>query len=839
MRAYGQHVGTLLTASAGSRWGRVVAARVPIVLRCIACGALVALAGFAPSSARANACPNETLRAEANSISLPDCRAYELVSPAYKQGYELKLAGISPSGEAVTGSSLGSFAGSKQDSNLEGAFYEIGRGASGWSDLAISPPAENGDSCNAETTCFATPSAQGDSSLWVLRTPTEPRGTIYRRETSGDFVAVGPMQPTAEIRTGEQGASVIVGASSDLQTVLFTTPAQGNPRNKEFWPGDSTVDGGTSTGKSLYEYTGTGNSAPLLVGVHGSEASSTSAKAQLISQCGTELGSEDSMYNALSRDGEVVFFTAESGLSGTCEGPNGSGEYGTGPAVNELWARVDGTESVPISEPSVAQCTECHTAHTTPAVVEQPAVFQGASEDGTKVFFTTEQELLPGTKGDNLYEYDFDAPQGQKVSLLSGAAQPAELKGVARIAPDGARVYYIAGAVLASNKNAENATAQAGAQNLYVYDSQEKLTSFVATVWSSSDQAHALKVCLGLRTGGEIGLCEESVFTYSKELWRAADRRPAVTTEDGQYFVFQSSADITKDDTGVTPQVFEYNAVNGELTRVSRGQDGYNNNGNTNVAPAFIPITGYTASDKPGGNGVGLPGLSGVSADGSEVVFSTGDALTPGALDEDEIVPGGRCLEEEEGECIYYEPAVLAENFYEYRSEGAISDGQVSLIDRASTALATGGVLPLAGLRGIDASGNDIFFSSTEPLVGQVADTEINWYDARVDGGFPAPRTPTGCSDDSCQGPLAAAPALQPPLTAMQPGGENLTPTIKPLTQTQELKQALKRCKRKKNKKERENCERRARKRYGGEGKANSSKRSRHHKAKQLHRHHR
>jgi Tol biopolymer transport system component len=52
-------------------------------------------------------------------------------------------------------------------------------------------------------------------------------------------------------------------------------------------------------------------------------------------------------------------------------------------------------------------------------------------------------------------------------------------------------------------------------------------------------------------------------------------------TPDGRFLVFTSHRALTADDTrGDGPaQVYEYDAQTGTLTRVSIGQDGYNENG--------------------------------------------------------------------------------------------------------------------------------------------------------------------------------------------------------------------------------------------------------------------
>ena len=60
----------------------------------------------------AGGCPNEAIRKEQGSTRLPDCRAYELVSPVYKGGYGAgKIEAVAGNGEGVAFFSPGQFAG--------------------------------------------------------------------------------------------------------------------------------------------------------------------------------------------------------------------------------------------------------------------------------------------------------------------------------------------------------------------------------------------------------------------------------------------------------------------------------------------------------------------------------------------------------------------------------------------------------------------------------------------------------------------------------------------------------------------------------------------------------
>lgn len=88
-------------------------------------------------------------------------------------------------------------------------------------------------------------------------------------------------------------------------------------------------------------------------------------------------------------------------------------------------------------------------------------------------------------------------------------------------------------------------------------------------------------------------------------------------------------------------------------------------------------------------------------------------------------------------------------------------DGKTSLIsDGVSDFPASAFGLP--AVRGVTAGGRDVFYSIVDPgRTGYEQDGVGNLYDARVDGGFPVPTAPVHCSEESCQGPLQAAPGLR------------------------------------------------------------------------------
>ena len=189
-----------------------------------------------------------------------------------------------------------------------------------------------------------------------------------------------------------------------------------------------------------------------------------------------------------------------------------------------------------------------------------------------------------------------------------------------------------------------------------------------------------------------------------------------------------------------------------------------------------------------------------ISEDGSEVVFTSADRLTPAA-------------------------AVGEEDAYEFHwADGASLDGEVGLLANGHrfSGFAT------SPLRAIDASGRDAYLESPQQLVAQHTSTALALYDARIDGGFPAPVSPVECEGEACHGAIGVAPSLSAPSSTGTPTVGNLTPGTtafpsptgakpkpKPLTRAQKLARALKACAKDKSKKKRATCRAQARRRYG------------------------
>ncbi len=722
----------------------------------------------APGAAFAGeGCPNEQLRAENNSTALPDCRAYEMVTPADKNSALVEpvpVPTVAADGSSLAGTTQEGFAGLANDEfRTEGAFYRFSRTASGWVTSPLNP---------YRGTLWGI-GAGGLDSVWGPAEPQTTSAPLRLRGADGSLSEIGPAWPPApEPNLYANPLFVEGGAASAVNGVVFTVREPGF-----LWPFDSTIAEDSMSNRlepviahSLYEYKGIGNTTPSLVGVSGGAGSTA-----LVSQCGTELGDGTrGEYNAVSGDGGTVFFMAVGADVFHCGGVE--------PPADELFARIEGSHTVAISEPSATDCPLCDTS--TPA----DATFQGASADGSKVFFTTTQPLLGRDMSGNLYEYDFDPPVGgARVVRVSGGdesvSEPtADVQGVTAISEDGSHVYFVAKGVLTTVANGAGEHAQSGAENFYVYERDAEYpdgrTVFIAT-------------CEGI------------------------GREQSQTTPDGRFLAFASGCRLTPGDTSSARQVFEYDAQTGSLVRVSTGPEELDSNGSTAEEGASIV---KQINEGAGARGGALART--MSDDGSFVFFESPVGLTPQALNGVKVTEksslGGPLGGPGTGEPIY------AENVYEYH------DGRVWLIGSDASPAESQSKVALIGTT---ASGGDVFFRTEDPLVLQDTDTQVDFYDARVGGGFPAPVVPTGCVGDACQGSPSTPPGFGAPSSVVFSGGGNVVPPVsgpvvapKTLTAAQKLSRALKVCL-KEPRRRRSSCEAKAERRYGHSSRAVKSDR--------------
>jgi hypothetical protein len=668
---------------------------------------------------------------------LPDGRQYELVTPPQKDGALIGAVfggafavppAIARDGMDLVAVSIQCFANTPSCTavrNPEGEPYEFARTPQGWVTHPLAAPLTKFGVSSLWT-------ASAESHTALLSAPTPPSGgdAFYTSSGGGEPVEIGPL---GEGREGTGGGSAFTKiedlvATSDFSHVVYF--------GKRFW----SLDGAPENGSSLYEYAGR-SPHPLSVGVTGGQGSTS-----LIGGCGTYLGSAaqthfknaTNAYGSLSESGRTVYFTVP-GCGGEPE------------EASSLYARVDGesadahTVSISTPVPSSCKSVECQTAP------PHGGFFAGASSEGSRVFFTSTGQLTDnasqgtgqagsecdkaGSAGCNLYESICTEPCGkpgeeliakerQLIDISEGAKATGgpRVQGVMAISTDGTHVYFVAHGVLTETPNSQGQTALQGADNLYVHADGQPV-KFIVSLPKADEEVFP-----------EVG----SEWTEGIEL--------ANVTPDGRFLVFLSHGALTPDDTRhLGPaQVYRYDAQTGALVRISIGEDGYNDNGNSGTGEA-----GITKAEV--GDVLGVAPARGnptMSNDGEYVFFESPVGLAPGALDD--VHPVGE--------------AALAENVYEYHN------GSVSLISDGKDTTPTSAALNIVSstrLLGSDETGSNVFFATNDPLTSQDTDTQRDYYDARIctqEEPCPhQPQEPTPCQEEGCHTPTT--PPSPTPLT--------------------------------------------------------------------------
>ena len=433
-------------------------------------------------------------------------------------------------------------------------------------------------------------------------------------------------------------------------------------------------------------------------------------------------------------------------------------------------------------------------------------MFRTASSDGSEVFFTSGRKLTPestaGGKEDyDLYAYDAEAPEDSRLTDLTvdhNAGETANVRGaLLGASEDGSYVYFVATGVLSSGENAQGEKAVRSADNLYLAhrDGAQGWTTTYITTLVSEDA--------GDWAGGPT---DENQF-YS------LDELTARVTPDGRYLAFMSQRSLTGFHnidavSGAADQeVYEYDASANSIVCASCNPSGarptgiYDHDLAADVGKTHegewlaASIPGWTALLR--GEAYYQPRYL---SNSGRLFFDSPEAYVPddanGVEDVYEYEPGGVGTCTSGAGCI-----------------GPISAGagpEESLFEDAS------------------ANGNDVFFRTAVPLVGEDHDTSYDLYDAHVcsaaepcslhEASLPQQKCGTG---EACR-PLATPVSVfgSPASSTPSSDGNLLAPapvksTVKPLTRTQKLAKALKACRRDMSKSKRLSCEALARKRYG------------------------
>jgi hypothetical protein len=460
------------------------------------------------ATAPADDCSNAAVRAQqgAQAETLPDCMAYEQVSPERTSGQRAGILTVSDDGNAGVFHSFGGLADTENLPDL-GVQYATQRTPGGWTASAMAPPAA--DFPFIGTTAAQDWTPDGSGSLWFVNLKKDEgtnNWTPVEREPDGTFQIAGVTQKNDPLMQGP------VGTSSDLRTVVQSTTTR-PPLT------DGTVDTRNTNKASLYvsRRSATGSLST-------SQVAYRAGATMFPATCAVSLGSNNRARAAVSADGTKIFF------SSACKTP----------ADQRVWAKVGDADPIDLS---ASQCDDGNCGS------EAVALFEGAARDGSRVFFTTQQKLVDGdqdtTKKNDLYEYDFNAT-GDKLRPITSSleAEGAGVVRVVRVAEDGSHVYFVANGRPLATANARGKAPVSGDQNLYVYRRVEGQATGNITFIGALDPV------------------------ADSALWSV--RIPAATTPDGRFLLFLSAANLTGEKLAGDnfPDLYRYDSQNDELRRI-------------------------------------------------------------------------------------------------------------------------------------------------------------------------------------------------------------------------------------------------------------------------------
>jgi hypothetical protein len=476
-------------------------------------------------------CPNEQLRVENNSLKLPDCRAYELVSPADKSGgvggvlnFEWGHQAPNPMQATSDGSGI-VYSGEHFFEPQVGRLveYASSRNIGGWGTVGVTPFGQESDN-------FSTIVASSANLSSYLVTTEE--GAQYSSEAPEGYrdlyVAsqVGSLTPLITKKPPDRTPAefgyfdgsqafrlVATSTSEDMSRVYFEA--------NDALSGTGAIDGGPDE-NNVYRWD---DGQLRLVNVLPDGVTEPNAT------LGFEYGDEVNLIrtpdldHAVSTNGLRAFWTDENATPTTHLYLRES--YFVGDQESE--------RTVPIDE-----------------AVGGGGEFISASSDGAVVLFK---------KGERLYIYDVDT--GELTDLTAAATAP-QVQGVVGSGEAERYVYFVAYGVLTEAGNKRGEKAQAGADNLYVYEPTPSFPGgheivYIATLAASDEETPLNHVSNGGRR----------VTDWTPTI----AQRTAEASPDGQYLAFGSHAALTGA-SSQGAQIFVYDASTGALACASCGSIG-------------------------------------------------------------------------------------------------------------------------------------------------------------------------------------------------------------------------------------------------------------------------
>ena len=393
------------------------------------------------------ACPNVAFRS-GDGASLPDCRAYEQVSPVDKNHADVAQALGLPDGTAAL-VSFNAFPGSVSSATWMG--YGSTRSATGWETSALNPPLNTATSFEPlskgggfDPQTFELGASPGFGKVLVGTTAAlapgavEGGGNLYVHDAaSGSYQFVGGTPDDPGLGNPEE--SIFAGTNADGSKWVFS--------DQNFFgeTPDSTPAAPADAAENLFEFSATGGLQ--LVGILPDGTVDPNGSAQ----AGPGFGSDFLAVgdHAVSSDASRVYWTEPTFFD---------------PAP--VYIREGGQTKVVSHDQTGAA---------------QPATFWDATPDGSQALITSDTPLTANASAAGADLYRYDDGTGQLTDLTPDTADSggAGVLGVFGSSDDGSFVYFLATGALAPG-------ATAGADNMYVW--HDGTTRFIGSLASNASE---------------------------------------------------------------------------------------------------------------------------------------------------------------------------------------------------------------------------------------------------------------------------------------------------------------------------------------------------------------
>jgi hypothetical protein len=688
---------------------------------------------------------------------LPDGRAYELVSPAQKNGGDVipdtQRTRAAVDGSAIGFTSLAGFAGNL-GTGISSDYVSVrsddpNPGTNGWTTRGTMPlmrplsggavfaqmaplyegeftPDLNKGLLFAWGALDGNANVDGVSNIYRNNALRAPGGGAY------DLVSTCPLCDSTATPLPEYPHTpnaivlrpTLAATSPDLEHVAFEseerltadTPPQ---------PGSCDMTSPTTFCRAhVYEWdSGTlrlAGRVPTLPATECDDANGPACVPADVSLAGqgtgvSRLASNNRTPHAISdgTDGHVrVFFTQPTDASGQTSDDLGNSTDVNSAFTGRIFMRLDGTSTVQLNA----------SERTTPDTAA-PAELLDASSDGTRVFFMTTEALTNDAPADGqrkLYMYDATKPASapDNLTFLSpdGAMNDGDVvSGTIGASTDGHYVYFVAAGQLVSGQPDLNG-------NLGIYLWHDGVLAYVGR----SPRGTALNEVRSVEANWGLTPTQSRVTPDGRHLLFSTNRGAGLTG-------YNHGSCVSALGLGCR-ELYVYSADSGQLACASCNPSG---------APATVMATD-AVWEHAGAATTSFHLNHALSDDGSRVFFTTAEALVP---------------EDVNGRLDAYEYDVASRTVHLISTGTSPSDSY--FLDAS-------------------ANGNDVFFITRERLVGWDRDGAYDLYDARVGGGFPEPVAPPACTGDPCQGDQSGPPAQGGLATTLFQGAGNVLAQLRP-----------------------------------------------------------